>query len=346
MTELVPVGEAVRGELVSRVVSEAARFCEQQQSADTARTYRSVLRRYATFSEAMEVRDLNVDSVIAYEQHLRSQNARPSVLRTQRVAINAFVKFLIRMGYEVDERILQLPLPKYKKQTNNDVPSLRRSEYEKLVDAAEARITKKGNGRGKRRAISPAGIRDYAMICILGDCGLRSMELRKLRMKSVVAGRKDSQRLALVVDGKGSYQRTVPLTARAQEALATWGQVREELGIDSEWLFVGFHKGGERPIERDGPAPRRPIDAKTLERVVKRLGREAGLDYLTVHTLRHTYATLALAVGMPLQLLQKRMGHASIKTTERYVHVDADALDQELALLDGAIDSARKRGAL
>jgi site-specific recombinase XerD len=354
MADLVPVNDVVRGEIVSQVATEAERFCEQQSSPDTARTYGGVLRRFGAFAQLMDADDLDVDVVIAYENYLRENNARPSVVRQARVTLNAFVRHLLRMGYEVDERILDLPLPKYKKQADDEVPrSLRRSEYEALISAAESHVTSKGAARGKRRTLNPVGVRNYALLCILGDCGLRSMEIRRLRMQNVKKRRSDSEHKVLVVDGKGSYQRTVPLTERAQEALETWAEVRRDLGIESEWVFVGFYKGGKTPLRprtdvNGGPLPARPLDPKSLERVVKKLGGEAGIDreLQTVHTLRHTYATLALAAGMPLQLLQKRLGHASIKTTERYVHVDTDALEAELALLNGAIKDAKAGGAL
>lgn len=75
------------------------------------------------------------------------------------------------------------------------------------------------------------------------------------------------------------------------------------------WLFEG-RKAGQ------------PIDHRTVAAALKRCVKLAGLDKrVTVHTLRHSFATHLLEAGVPLQIIQKLLGHKSIKTTTIYTHV-------------------------
>lgn len=335
---LVPI-EAVSGELVAPAADGMARFCAELTSPATAAGYRGHLRRFAQSQEIFGLDDVSREAVLAYERDLRERHARPGVIRGARVAINSFVRWADQRGLPVDAEILDLPLPRYAIQADDAAPkSLRRGQYEMMLKVALAQTRKAGEKRGKRRRVNPVGVRNYAMLAVLGDCGLRNAELRKLRVHSMVKRRSDFAHKQLVVDGKGSYQRTVPLTERAQEAVEAWLDLRDELAPLGDFMFVGFDKSGRQVRTSDAP-----ISSRTLERTVEKIGRVAGLpaELLTVHTLRHTYATLALTAGMPLQLLQKRLGHASVQTTVRYVHEDADSLEAEMGLLNRAIADAR-----
>ena len=134
--------------------------------------------------------------------------------------------------------------------------------------------------------------------------GLRASELGRLRVSDI-----DSKRMCLRVDqGKGNKDRYVPLSPRLLEQLREyWRRKRPE-----PWLFPNELLG--RPLTRHG--------AGHIYRGAKdRAGiRKAG----GIHTLRHCYATDLLEAGVELPVIQRRLGHNSIRSTMRYLHLAND----------------------
>jgi site-specific recombinase XerD len=118
--------------------------------------------------------------------------------------------------------------------------------------------------------------------------------------------------------GKGGKDRLVPLSPRLLEELrAYWRLCRPRT-----WLFPG-HKPG------------RPISAGNMQRRFSRLVRRVGLSKrCSIHTLRHCYATHLLEAGVDLVTLQMLLGHKSLETTARYLHVSTQRLRHTPSLLD------------
>jgi integrase/recombinase XerD len=142
-------------------------------------------------------------------------------------------------------------------------------------------------------------------------CGLRASEVLSLRVADI-----DSSRMLLWVrHGKGGKDRGVPLL----EALrAHWQRLRP-----TEWLFPG-----------QTPSGRRSLGA--LQRVVRRAVVAAGFTKkVSMHTLRHSYATHLLEAGVDLLTIQRLLGHRDLQTTARYIHLTAPRLAQTPGLLEG-----------
>src|SRR2546428_249398 len=117
--------------------------------------------------------------------------------------------------------------------------------------------------------------------------------------------------------GKGSKQRVVPLGTPAIEALRTYlADQRLKLTRampDAPWVFVS--RGG------------RALTREMLWILVKKYVRRTGLNSkISPHTLRHSFATHLLAGGADLRTVQELLGHANIRTTQLYTHVDRDRL--------------------
>jgi integrase/recombinase XerD len=343
---MVPASPALVGQVVTDLETTASAFLLSERSDNTRRSYGGVLRRFAEWSEISAPAEITPQLVREYEAELRRRRVKSSTIRQTHMVLRSFVRFAHRNGVAVDEAVLTLKSPASKKQVDaEEVKSLSRSEYERLVAIAESKTM--GRSRPVQGPV-PAALRDLAMVLILGDCGLRNEELRTLTLDSLRAASRKTGRRSLEVHGKGSYERVVPLTERAEAALLAWLEWRLELELDSDYLFVAFHRGGRTVrqwrSDSDPAAPRPPMSATSLERTVRKLATEAAIPegLRTVHTLRHTYATLALADGVQLRLLQKRLGHSSITTTEIYLHVDDDAIVRELEIREGAIVKARR----
>ena len=129
----------------------------------------------------------------------------------------------------------------------------------------------------------------------------------------------DSHRMVVWVrQGKGRKDRLVPLSAQLLTQLRDyWRQERPQ-----PWLFPG-------------QTPHQPLSLATVQNLVVRRAADAGLSkHVTPHTLRHSYATHLLEAGTDLCTLQKLLGHSSLKTTARYLHLSTQHLQKTPCLLE------------
>jgi site-specific recombinase XerD len=147
--------------------------------------------------------------------------------------------------------------------------------------------------------------RNRLMFRIAYGCGLRVSELTHLRVPDIDSARS----LLWVRHGKGNKDRGVPLPEVLLHELRDHWQVHRP----RDWLFPG-------PTGQ-------PLHVATLQRPFQVARRRAGLpERVTIHTLRHCYATHLLETGTDLPTLQRLLGHNDISTTMRYLHLRADRL--------------------
>jgi integrase/recombinase XerC len=146
--------------------------------------------------------------------------------------------------------------------------------------------------------------RDDAVLEVLYGSGLRVSELCALDAAALDLGQ-----AAIVVWGKGSKQRRVPLSEPSIDALQAWGRVRHEVVPADEPALFGNERGRRltprdvrRIIDRRSPSPTHP------------------------HALRHSFATHLLDGGADLRAVQELLGHADVATTQRYTHVSRERL--------------------
>ncbi len=148
--------------------------------------------------------------------------------------------------------------------------------------------------------------------------GLRASELARLQVANI-----DSQRMCLRIEqGKGHKDRYVPLSPRLLVQLHDyWRRARPP----AQWLFPGHPD--DRPLSRHG-----------LSWIYQCARKKAGIAKPGgVHTLRHCYATGLLEAGVELCVIQRLLGHSSIRSTMRYLHIAQDksgATHSPLDLLD------------
>lgn len=186
------------------------------------------------------------------------------------------------------------------------IPRVAAPEEMRAVDQALARA-------------SVRDARDRAVVAFLWATGARSAEARGLRMADLdLAGRRAT------VHGKGDKDRAVFLDAEAIASLAIWLRVRGSWAPPSSpWVFVGRHG--------------KNLGATALRDLLLRATDRGGLARrLNPHALRHGFATDMLGRGVNLRVLQELLGHASLATTERYLHVSPDALRAEYDRARGA----------
>lgn len=216
----------------------------------------------------------------------------PSSVARKSSALRQFFGFLVDENMRDDDPSPSLPRPAARR----PLPKILSHEgVEALFERAEMEASTGG----------PKAVRMLALIELLYGSGLRATELVGLPLNAVP---RDVP--FLTVTGKGSQQRMVPVSRRAQHALGQWLEVRSD---ESPFLF---------------PSRKKHITRVRLFQMVKELAARAGLDPAKVspHVLRHAFATHLLEGGADLRVLQTLLGHADIATTQIYTHVDSARL--------------------
>lgn len=158
-------------------------------------------------------------------------------------------------------------------------------------------------------------LRNEAIIETLYGSGLRVSELTDARISGL-----DLKERLLIVRGKGSKQRMVPLSPRSAELIEEYLPKRAEAGVRPEGDDIIF-------LNRRG----RPLSRVMVFYIIRDLAAMAGITKtVSPHTLRHSFATHLLEGGANLRAIQEMLGHESIATTEIYLHLDRRRLRREL----------------
>ena len=150
---------------------------------------------------------------------------------------------------------------------------------------------------------APTGIRNRALITVLYRGGLRLGEALALMPKDL----DPAQGTVTVLHGKGDRRRTIGLDPAAMSLILRWVDGRKGLGIDGRRrLFCTL----------DG----RPLKPSYVRTLLPRLAAKAGVTKrVHAHGLRHTLAFELMMEGVPVPIIQRQLGHASLATTQRYL---------------------------
>ena len=158
---------------------------------------------------------------------------------------------------------------------------------------------------------SNEGHRNRAMLEILYGSGLRVSELVGLRLSRMYLNEH-----YMLIEGKGSKQRLVPISPVAEEWFGYWMQERSTWPLKPESKDIAF-------VNRYG----RPMTRAMIFTIVRRLCAEAGITKsISPHTLRHSFAKHLLQNGSDLRVIQQLLGHEDLTTTEIYTHLDVQDL--------------------
>jgi integrase/recombinase XerD len=216
----------------------------------------------------------------------------PSTVARRSAALRRFYGFLVDEGLRRDDPSSSLPRPRFER----PLPRiLDEDEVRRMFEAAEDRAA---SGEA-------AALRNLALLELLYGSGLRASELVSLPRGAVRAGQE-----FLMVRGKGSKERLVPISTRAQAAVQQWLEIAPG---GTPWLF---------------PSGKSHLSRVRLFQIVRTMAADAGIspDRISPHVLRHAFATHLLSGGADLRVLQSLLGHADIATTQIYTHVDSARL--------------------
>lgn len=159
-------------------------------------------------------------------------------------------------------------------------------------------------------------LQEHAMLELLYSSGLRVGELTGLCVCDY-----DTEERVVRVRGKGGKEREVPVGTYAAEVLDRFLQERRE---GSDISGNGFDSVQGEPLFV-GPRGKR-LHPRSIQRMMRKWSTAHGLAGVTPHTLRHTFATHLLDRGADLRAIQELLGHASVRTTQKYTHVTIDRL--------------------
>lgn len=161
----------------------------------------------------------------------------------------------------------------------------------------------------------PEGQRNRAIIETLYGCGLRVSELVDLEISKLFF-----EEGYIVVKGKGSKERMVPISEVAVEEIKHYLDERKHIDVvtgEENILFLSYR--GRR------------LSRVMIFYIIKKLAALAGITReISPHTLRHSFATHLLEGGANLRAIQQMLGHESISTTEIYIHIDRTRLREEI----------------
>ena len=201
-------------------------------------------------------------------------------------AIRSFFKYLTVKAKLLDENPVQ----------DLDSPKIPKSLPRYLTLEESQRLLSSVDGKNKER--------DYCILCLFLNCGLRISELVGLNVSDY---RGESMRVL----GKGNKERTVYLNQACQDAIERYLEIRKNLApARVSAMFLSSRRA------------RMSVDA--VQVMVKKNLTRAGLDasLYSTHKLRHTAATLMLQNGVDVRTLQEVLGHENLNTTQIYTHID------------------------
>jgi integrase/recombinase XerD len=152
------------------------------------------------------------------------------------------------------------------------------------------------------------------MLSLIYACGLRCGELLALKPMHIDSHRK----LLIIKQAKGKKDRIAPLSIKSIQMLREYYTAYKP----KEYLFEGQHAG-------------QPYDNRSLQKVLKQSLLKAQINKpVTLHWLRHSYATHLLEAGTNLRYIQEILGHSSPKTTQIYTHVSSEGLQHIISPFD------------
>jgi len=216
----------------------------------------------------------------------------PSTVARRSAALRRFFGFLSDEGLRRDDPSSALPRPRFER----PLPRiLDETEVQRMFEAAEDRAA----------AGTSTAVRNLALLELLYGSGLRASELVTLPRGALRKGQP-----FLILRGKGSKERLVPISSRAEAAVERWS---EHIPGNALWLF---------------PSGKAHLSRVRLFQIVRQMAADAGIspERVSPHVLRHAFATHLLSGGADLRVLQSLLGHADIATTQIYTHVDSARL--------------------
>lgn len=271
------------------------RFLKQQRGLDDGVVFSdiSISDIDETFLRSITLSDAYNFLMYTVQERPKHQNSRSSEIgliassRARKVsALRSFFKYLTDKAHVLENNPLQ----------NLEYPTIRRSLPKYLTVEESVRLLEAVDG--------PFQERDYCILMLFLNCGLRVSELVGLNTTDIVGAQ-------IRVLGKGNKERILYLNEACIDAISAYlpHRLPTKPGESSKALFVSRNRNRMRKT--------------TVEHMVKKYIQKAGLDEtkFSAHKLRHTAATMMYQNGVDIRTLQDVLGHENVNTTMIYTHI-------------------------
>lgn len=286
------------------------------KSPKTIKWYLDILYRFFNFLELNNlmkpIDELGKEALEAYiihrktakkwpnNPHIKEENKgglSPYSIQGDVRAIKVFWSWLLYQGYIENNALAKFPLPKVPKTL---IKTLTIEQIKLLLKTIDK--------------YSPVGARNYCILMLLIDSGMRISEVTGIQ----IAHLNLSKGLVKII-GKGKKERLIPFSHFTSKELINYiKHYRPDLcKLESPYLFPvshGYH-----------------VRVNTIQQAIKRLAKKAELHDIKCypHIFRHTFATMFLAKGGNALVLKEIMGHESVQTTRKYIHLQPEDLQKQ-----------------
>ena len=273
-------------------------------------------------------RSISINTILAYSRDLLAfekylKKAGSDFMKAETDDITKYLNYLVKMKAANSTRARKLSAIKqffiflHDEGIRSDIPSQKLKNPKKaktlpknLSEEEIAKIIKASKSHGRNEY---ENARNLCIVELLYASGMRVTELVSLSL-NIVRGDPDF----LMIQGKGSKERLVPLSQKAKYSLTKWLKERNQKEAKKQ-------KKGSPPSPYLFPSPKGKghLTRVTVFKLIKDLARIADVpaEKVSPHTLRHTFATHLLSHGADLKVIQDLLGHEDIGTTEIYTHV-------------------------
>lgn len=284
------------------------------KSQKTIEWYTANLKRFSRFLKSRNmsksVGDIGIPEVRRFIYHLQNEVVRwedsPHIRDSGRLSpfsvqgyvrtIKAFWSWLVTEGYIEKNPMTALKVPKAPKKV---IETFSQEQIKKMISILDLK--------------TPAGYRDYTIILILLDTGIRLSELINLEIDNI-----DLQQSTFLVTGKGNKERVVPFGTQVRRAIWRYLTTNrpEPAHLEISQLFLtgsGF-----------------PLRPRSVQSMISRLGSRAGISGVrfSPHTFRHSFAKQYLMNGGDVFSLQRILGHSSLDMVNRYINLASQDISE------------------
>jgi integrase/recombinase XerC len=281
---------------------------EKNASPHTLRGYQRDLEDFESFLKnqgmylsspgGVEFEKVDRLAIRKYLSFLHRRNKKSSIAR-KISTLRSFYKYLIREQLATSNPAKSVATPKVEKILPT---TLTVDEAFRLMESPQPSLKESSSGKpGKKE------LRDRAILELLYSSGLRVGELAGVNLNQL-----DLDLGIVKVMGKGKKERIVPVGTKAIEALKAYLGERGEVS-GNEPLFINPREGR--------------LTTRSVGRLIKKYVKRSGIfRKVSPHSLRHSFATHLLDAGADIREIQEMLGHASLSTTQRYIHLSMGKL--------------------
>lgn len=252
--------------------------------------------RYNSIDEITDndIRTISKSDIYSFIYYLADNNYKEGTRILKLEHLRTFFDYM----YKIKKSLFKEPFKEIKREKKSNVAL---PKYLSLEEAKKV-LTVYSNSTDLQ------DIRDTAILSVCLSCGLRLAEVQSMQIKDI-----NFSENKFTIIGKGNKERMCYLNKTTRESILKYLEKRNTQKVmdkqDENILFLSNHN--------------RRLSRNTIKQIVKRAYKKSGLDSssYSVHTLRHTCASLLLKNGTDIKIIQEILGHSRIETTQIYTHI-------------------------